>query len=543
MLMIRRRDLLKGTVALAGGSVLPWTAGAGHASAGQNAQGAPGSSRIVARGRDDLALVNGKFVDGRGTITTALTIGNGRITSVGSEKEPDAGVPVVDLGGRTVVPGLFDAHVHYARAGVNPGYEARRIERAFSIPELQEAIAARAKTVPAGAFITCIGGWNHLQFAEARRPTKADLDEAAPDHAVYISGTGADTGAMTNGHGETILASRGVKVDAPTGRVGSPDEALAALRGIQTVDDKRRATAELNAHANALGVTAVKNSGNLDDLEIALGLWRRGNLSVRMRPTFPAGSPAEVEARVANNFSQGGRAVGDDMFRVVGFGERVGGMNTTSDMFEPTARVVARHGWLLEQHSLAPAENAFHLAALQSIAKDYPLGDLRWTLIHVNGITAPVLKALSDLGVGVLPHGSSRYLGTTPNAGPPFRRIVDSGVVAGAGTDATNVAPLDPWLALFYMTTGRNLAGRLINDGQQVSRVEALRLWTTGAAHYTFDDQDLGSFEVGKYADLAVLSEDYFTVPDERIRRIESVLTLVGGAAVHAASPFTGLLG
>jgi predicted amidohydrolase YtcJ len=170
MLMIRRRDLLKGTVALAGGSVLPWAAGAGHASAGQNAQGAPGSSRIVARGRDDLALVNGKFVDGRGNITTALTIGNGRITSVGSEKEPDAGVPVVDLGGRTVVPGLFDAHVHYARAGVNPGYEARRIERAFSIPELQEAIAARAKTVPAGAFITCIGGWNHLQFAEARRP-------------------------------------------------------------------------------------------------------------------------------------------------------------------------------------------------------------------------------------------------------------------------------------------------------------------------------------------------------------------------------------
>ena len=388
--------------------------------------------------------------------------------------------------------------------------------------------------------ITCIGGWNHLQFAEARRPTKADLDAAAPGHAVYISGTGGDTGAITNRRGQTMLESRGVKVDDATGRVASPDEAFAALRGVQTVDDRRRGTAALNAHASALGLTAVKNSGNVEDLELTLELWRRGNLSVRMRPTFPAASPSEAEARIVNNFSQEGRAVGDDMFRVVGFGERVGGMNTTSEAFEPTARVVASRRWALEQHSSTPAENAFHLAAFQAIAKDHPLRDLRWTLIHVNTITAPVLKALMDLGVGVLPHGSARYLGTAPNAGPPFRRIVDSGIIAGAGTDATNVAPLDPWLGLFYMTTGRNLAGQLTNTGQQVSRVEALRMYTTGAAYYTFDDKDLGSFEVGKYADLAVLSEDYLTVPDDRIRRIESVLTLVGGTVVHAASPFTG---
>jgi predicted amidohydrolase YtcJ len=181
------------------------------------------------------------------------------------------------------------------------------------------------------------------------------------------------------------------------------------------------------------------------------------------------------------------------------------------------------------------------VAALQSIAKSYPLDELRWTLIHANNVTTPVLEALIDLGVGVLPHGAARYLGAAPNAGPPFRRIADSGVIAGTGTDATNVAPLDPWLALFYMTTGRNLAGQLINDGQQLSRVEALRMYTIGAAYYTFDDQDLGSFEVGKYADLAVLSEDYLTVPEDRIRKIESVLTLVAGNVVHAVSPFDGL--
>jgi predicted amidohydrolase YtcJ len=114
-------------------------------------------------------------------------------------------------------------------------------------------------------------------------------------------------------------------------------------------------------------------------------------------------------------------------------------------------------------------------------------------------------------------------------------------VFTGGGTDATNVAALDPWTALFYMTTGRNLAGVLTNGGQQISRLEALRMYTEGSAYVAFDEHDVGSFEVGKYADLAVLSEDYLTVPDHRIRKIESVLTLLGGTVVHASGPFAHL--
>src|SRR5262245_15863394 len=108
----------------------------------------------------DFAFVNGNFVDGRGIVASGLTIRNGRIANVGQPLAPGPDARVVNLRGRTVIPGLCDSHVHYTRAGVNPGYEARRIERAFSIAELQEAIAARSTSVPAGAFITCIGGWN-----------------------------------------------------------------------------------------------------------------------------------------------------------------------------------------------------------------------------------------------------------------------------------------------------------------------------------------------------------------------------------------------
>ena len=315
--MIKRRDMLKQATALFG-SALPWTIGVGVPFIGQNAHGAQGSIAHSARrgcqGRpraDQWQVRRWPRQHDDGSCRQERTHRRRR-----PEKEPDADVAVVDLGGRTVIPGLFDAHVHYTRAGVNPGYEARRIERAFSIAELQEAIAQRAESVPPGAFITCIGGWNHTQFAEARRPTKAELDAAAPKHAVYISGTGGGTGAITNSLGRTFLAAEGVMVDEATGVVASAAAAVAALQAVQTPNDRLRGTADLNAHANSLGLTGVINAGNLADQEFALRLWRQEKLTIRMRPLFPADSPQEVEARVLNNFSQAGRAVGDDLFRV-----------------------------------------------------------------------------------------------------------------------------------------------------------------------------------------------------------------------------------
>ncbi|MEO8256366.1 MAG: amidohydrolase family protein [Acidobacteriota bacterium] len=507
---------------------------AGSRIAGATPQTAPAAAGP--RGGVDLALVNGRFVDGRGVVASGMTIRNGRIASPAQRLGPDA--VTIDLGGRTVIPGLFDSHAHYTRAGVNPGYEARRIERAFSIAELQEALARVASRVPPGELITCIGGWNHTQFAEARRPTRSELDAAAPAHAIYLSGTGGGTGAITNSLGRALLAGMGVSVDEQTGVVASAAAALAALQAAQTPDQKLRGTADLNAHANSLGLTGVINAGNLPDQEYALRLWRQDKLTIRMRPLFPADSPPDVETRVLNNFTQSGRAVGDDLFRVAGFGERIGGTDTMSALFEPTARMIARHGWLLQQHSISLAENDHHLAAFRSIARDHPIDRLRWSLIHLQAIDEDRLKKLDDLGAGASAQ-TWTYLST--GGGPPFRRIVDSGIHAGVGTDSTNVSALDPWLSLFYMTTGRNLAGVLTNGGQQISRIEALRLYTEGTAWFSFDDHQVGSFAEGKYADLAVLSHDYLTVPEPTIRKIESVLTLLGGRVVHAAAPFAHL--
>jgi predicted amidohydrolase YtcJ len=534
-----RREWLRRTAAGAAGLA----AGANvHAQAGDGDRRDDDRAGRERRNRDavvgDVTLVNGTFIDGRGVVASAMAIRNGRIARVDRLESVGADKPVVDLHGRTVIPGLIDSHVHYTRAGVNPGYEARRIERAFSIRELQETIAQRARSVPRGAFITCVGGWNHTQFVEARRPTKAELDEAAPRHAVYISGTGAGTGAITNSLGQAFFSARGINVDDATGTLADAP-AFAALQAMQTPEDKLRGTLEMNTHANSLGLTTVMNNGNFPDLEFPLHLWREERLTIRMRPLYPANTPEDAEARILNNFSHGGRPLGHDLFRVTGFGERIGGNDTMSDLFEPTSRVIAQHRWMMYQHSISLTENDFHIAAFQRIADEFPIDGLRWALIHVQRIDAPRLQALKDLGAGALPQ-TWPYLGTA--GGPTFRDIVDSGVFTGGGTDSTNVAALDPWSALFYMTTGRNVAGILTNDGQQISRLEALRMYTEGSAYAAFEEDHLGSFVEGKLADLVVLSEDYLTVPEDRLRKVESLLTLVGGRAVYAAGPFTHLL-
>ncbi len=490
----------------------------------------------LAPGAADVALTNGNFVDHRGVAASALAIHEGRIASVDPPEIPP-GALVVDLGGRMVVPGLIDGHVHYTRAGVHPGYEARRVERAFSIPFLQQTLAARATEVPAGEFITCIGGWNHQQFSERRRPTLSELDDAAPGHPVYLSGTGGGTGAVTNTLGRQFFSERGIVVD-DDGVVGSPNDAVAALRSVQSDEDRLRCTADLNRFSNGLGLTTVINSGNLDDQQYPLALWRDGRLTVRMRPTFPAESPEDVRTRAAANFNHDGRAVGDDWFRPMGFGERIGGGNTMSSNFLPTARAVAESRWPLQQHSISREENQFHIDAFETIDREFPIGELRWSLIHLQDIDQSVLGRLGALGAGA---SAQTWTYLSAAGGPPFRRIVDSGIPAAVGTDSTNVSALDPWLTLFYMTTGRNLAGDLTNDGQQISRIEALGLYTMGSAWFAFDDHHLGSFEVGKWADLAVLDRDYLSVPDAEIREIESLLTLAGGRVIHGAGPFASL--
>jgi len=539
-----RRDFIKGAAVAAGGAVLAGTASG--TVVGDAAAAATSSLTKGCDGLPDLALVNGRFLtmDEKDSVVSAVSIRNGRIAEVGRHAQalgPCA--QTINLRGATVIPGLIDSHVHFIRCGQNPGHEVRIIETATSVSELQQMIAERIKllAVPAGEFITCIGGWNRNGLAEKRLPTPAELDDAAPKNPVYLSETGGGGQAVTNTIGRMFFQDKGVNVDLTAGTL-TAGQGLAALQSVQTDADRQRGTAELMDFAASLGLTMVTDMGTagaavtgIPGFDYALNLWRQKNLDVRQRIFFNSSEDLGFtvgQAKIVNDLNR----LGDNAFRLNGVGERLNS-STTNQGFVDMCEFAAQNGWTLTQHSLTSAEIDFHISAYQAAAEVGPIDKLRWSLCHVNPITDTQIQAVQALGIALNLQGWN-YTSNNP-AGPPWRKLVDAGIRLGGGTDATNVGALNPWLMIYYMTTMRNNAGTAATpDGQQISRLEALRMYTIGSAWLSFDDDRLGSIEPGKLADLVVLSDDPLKASDDELRKIRSVLTLQGGKIVHGAVRF-----
>lgn len=507
---------------------------------------------------EPLILVNGNILtlDSDNSVVTTVHIDGGRFASVGEDASAlPADVRVIDLEGRTVIPGLIDSHMHFIRATLRPGYDLRAIEDARSIAELLAAVSARTKTVPVGEFITAIGGWDPVQFlGENRFPTLAELDEAAPNHPVYIH-LRANGPAVTNTPGKRILENAGIDVDeggliAMGNRPGQAVEAFDFLKAQQTAEDRERSTLELMRHANGLGLTAVIDAAGTQrpgaqlfdpntDYEALLEVWRKGEMTVRVRPMFMSwdtevgngSGDSEIEQRIRNSFM----GFGDDMLKVAGLGEHTTG-DSRGQVFRDVARLAARTRWLLSQHSSTRAENEAHISAFEAANDVASIAPLHWSLTHVFDIQEDVIERLKAIGAGVSVQ-DHRYLNRgnveDGRGGPPYRRLVDSGIPVGAGTDSTNAQPMNPWYSIYYMVSGKNVAGHLVNEGQTISRLEALRLYTLGSAWFSHDEADLGSIEVGKRADLAVLSDHFLDIPENRITQLSSVLTIVGGQIVY----------
>jgi predicted amidohydrolase YtcJ len=469
---------------------------------------------------------------------------------------------VINLHGRTAVPGLVDNHNHIILLGLRPGHDTR-LESAFSIADVQATIRARARGVPPGEFITAMGGWVAAQFAENRLPTLAELDAAAPSHPVLVFNTFLGP-ATTNSLGAAFFIGKGVAVDAAGNiPVGPALAALNALRAIQTFEDKKRGTLDALAYSASVGVTTNVDMGgfilpgtpNIQDSDMfdtlasfdpftaydpLLALHDEGKVSVRVRifflsmdrsPTVPM-----TTQRVLNAFAN----FGDDMVRTSGIGE----FATTWQLFPGSAlptnfvealTIVAQRGWAFQQHSLSLIEDTFTAGVFETVNKTIPIADLRWSIGHVPQIDFNTVSRLKAIGAGVAVH-PFRYLSGGDLGGPPLRMILDSGVRVGAGSDSAQISTLNPWNMIYYMVTGKNVVGKLVNNGQQIAREEAIRLYTSANGWFLREEDKLGSIEEGKLGDVVVLSEDYFDrsrVPDERIRKLHSVLTIVDGKVVH----------
>jgi len=555
---VSRRNLLKGSAA----------AGIAAALAASPAVAAAGSQPVrrpeivpgappPKLGDGDLVLTNGRIhtMDGGGTIATEVSIRNGRFDVIGRVPPGRTkAARVIDLQGRTVVPGIIDNHNHIVLMGNRPGHHTP-LENARSIGDVQETFADRASGLPAGSWITTIGGFHRNQLApEFRLPTLAELDDAVPDHPAYISESFAGP-STTNSLGKAFFEAADPPVtvgadgsiaagfgDSPTGRA-----TLALRRALLTFEERKRGAVDAMAYGASLGVTTHLDQGAFQKTDSPadgaahednftmhlpfLALYDEGKLGTRLRINFlhMESDPAlpELRARLRNAF----QFFGDDMVRTGGIGEFIA--QGTGANFAEAAKAVAEARWRAEVHSLSATDFQAEIQAFEAADALFPIGDLRWVIAHVPFITPEYVDRLKALGGG-LSLTSWRYLaGSAVQNGPPFRMIVDNGIPVGMSSDGMQIAPMNPWLHMYYATTGVNARGVLINDGQQISRAEVLRLYTRDNGWFMREEDSLGTIEPGKHADLVVLNSDYFTVPDEGLKSIRSVLTVVGGEVVH----------
>jgi predicted amidohydrolase YtcJ len=517
----------------------------------------------------DVLVTNGEIhtMDAASRVVESLRILDDRIVAVGDGRlGATRCTQVIDVRGRTVVPGLIDNHNHVVALGLRPGHDTR-LESAASIADVLALLKTRAAALPAGEWITSIGGFDINQFVPApgapRFPTLAELDSVTPQHPVYIQMSFAGP-SVTNTLGKRFLEGKGVAVGAD-GAIGggfqTPNPtttALFELRKLQTLDDQKRGTLDALSYAASLGLTTHLDQGGFPAAGTAadgaahfdryraydalVALHREGKLTNRIRINFlhmeTDPETPELAARLANVFPD----FGDDLLKVVGIGEFTAGASPI--IAEPNAawvngtRRVAEAGWRNENHSLTPADFKVIIDDWVETARAVPrLRDLRWVVAHVPFITREYADKLEAIGGGVSVLGGWRYIsGTAQQNGPPFRMLLDSGIPMGMSSDGMQISPMNPWLGLYYTVTGKNARGELINAGQTLTRSEAIRLYTAANGWFLNEEDALGTLEPGKYADLAVLSADYFderAVNDDAIKKLSSVLTVVGGAVVH----------
>ncbi|KAI0393824.1 amidohydrolase family-domain-containing protein [Xylariaceae sp. FL0594] len=512
--------------------------------------------------RGDLILRNGKIhpMNGDGSVQSVIGIKDGLIVYVGkSETEAlnkfvDGHPSVVDLEGHVAIPGLIDSHNHIVLLGNRPGRHTP-LENASSIADVQSTYSARAaRDVDPGDAITTIGGFHPNQFVEGRLPTLEELDEAAPENPVFIS-YGFVGPATTNSFGKRIFESLADPLTiSANGSIAAGEDngkALLALRKELTFGDRKRGVRDAMRYAASVGVTTHLDQGAFpatgtpsdgaanEDLYAMhlpwLSVYNDQEGIIRLRIDFLHMDDdievPTVQQRLLNTF----KFFGDDMVQTHGIGEFITTDYTGGPIFTEAARRIAEAGWRLEVHSLTDTDFQTQIQAFEAVDANSTIEYLRWVVAHVPHITPEYLQRLKKLGGGVNLSGCNYLAGTGPQAGPPFRDVLDSGIPAGIGADGMQIAPLNPWLHAYYATTGKNALGQQINPGQQISREEFLDLYTRANQWFLGgrDEYLLGSLEVGRLGDVVVLNEDYFTVPDEQLKKLRSILTVVGGDIVY----------
>ncbi|MFG2887466.1 amidohydrolase [Streptomyces sp. NPDC048297] len=519
----------------------------------------------------------------------AIAVRDGVITVMGDDKAvaPYVGphTKVVDALGRRVIPGLNDAHLHVIRGGLNYVLELRW----DGVRTLRQGLAMlreQAARTPKGQWIRVVGGWSVEQFAERRLPTVAELNAAAPDTPVFV--LHLYQSAILN---HAALKAAGFDKDTPDpkggqivrGRNGDPTGMLLAAPSALILystlakapvlegEDKKTSTRHFLRELNRFGLTsAIDAAGGFqnfpDNYSTVIELAKAGQLSLRIAyHLFPQTAGQEI-ADLTRWIEMASPEDGDEWLRLNGAGENLTWaaadfenfnqprpeLGDYEGEFEKAARLLMENGWGFRLHATYDETIRRDLAVFEKLAAEglFPAGN-RWLFDHAETVSTDSLDRVVALGGAMSVQNRLSFQGEAflrrygPGAAadaPPIREMLDRGLTVAAGTDATRVSTYNPWVALHWLVSGRNVGDLSLRPlTNRVDRQTALKMFTRAGAELTGEEDVKGVLRPGCYADFAVLSDDYFAVPEPEIANIEALLTVTGGRIVYAAAEYEGL--
>jgi predicted amidohydrolase YtcJ len=538
----------------------------------------------------DVILHNARIAtNGAPSFVEAVAIKGGKFVAAGTSDEVlrqrGPATRVIDARGRTVIPGLNDSHLHLIRGGLNYNLELRW----DGVPSLADALRMlreQARRTPAPQWVRVVGGWTEFQFAERRMPTLDEINAVSPDTPVFVLHL-YDRAILNRAALQAVGYTKNTPdppgAEIQRDRSGNPTGLLIARPNAGLLyatlakgpklppEQQANSTRHFMRELNRLGVTSAIDAGGgfqnyPEDYQVIEDLHRKGEMTVRVAYNLFTQHPKGEYDDFAGWVTMTRPGAGSDFLRMNGAGE----MLTFSaadfeDFLEPrpdlppdlegeltrVVRLLAEHRWPFRLHATYDESISRFLDVFEAVNREVPFAGLRWFFDHAETISERNLERVKALGGGVaVQHRMAfqgeyfidRYGRKAAEQSPPVRRMLQMGLPVGAGTDATRVASHNPFVALYWLVTGKTVGGTpLYPEANRLDRAEALRRYTVGSAWFSGEEDTKGTIEVGKLADLAVLSADYFSVPEEEIKGLESVLTIVGGKVVYAAGEFERL--
>lgn len=534
----------------------------------------------------DLILYNGRIttLDQKNPEAANLAIKDGRIIGVDDAEEYERGpnTKEIDLRGRRVIPGLNDSHLHVIRGGLNYNMELRW-DGVPSVTDALRMLREQAQRTPPGQWVRVVGGWSEFQFAERRMPTLDEINAAAPDTPVFILHLYCR--ALLN---KAALRACGYTKDSPNppgGEIqrdhsGNPTGLLIARPNATILyatlakgpklppEHQMNSTRHFMRELNRLGLTSIIDAGGgfqnyPADYAVIEELHKGGELTLRIAYNLFTQKPKEEKEDFARWIKMTAPGRGDDFFRCNGAGEMlVFAAADFEDFLEPrpdlavsleqelkgVVALLAANKWPFRLHATYDESISRFLTVFEDVNREVPIKGMNWFFDHCETVSDRNLERIKALGGGIAVQHRMAYQGEyfmerygkkAAERTPPIHKMLEMEIPVGAGTDATRVASYNPWVSLYWMVTGKTVGGvSMYPENNCLSREEALRLYTQGSSWFSTESGKKGALAEGQLADLAVLTDDYFSVPEEKIRGIESVLTLIDGKIVHATEEF-----